>query len=123
MENKNNNILFNKLNRFINKYYKNKILKGFIFLASTLLFFLLLFSILESISRFNSGARTLLFWMYIIINSFIFIGFVLIPLLNLFRLGNSINYTNAAKIIGKFFPEINDKIINILQLNNLSHND
>ena len=117
------NILFDKLNRFISKYYKDKILKGFIFLAATLLFFLLLFSILEYFSRFNSSSRSLLFWLYIIINSSIFIGFILIPILKLFRLGNTLNYTDAAKIIGKYFSDIDDKILNILQLNKLSDRD
>ena len=123
MGNKKNNILFDNLNGFISKYYKNKILKGLIFLASTLLFFLLLFSVLEYFSRFNSSIRTLLFWLYIVINSSIFIGFILIPILNLFRLGKTLNYTDAAKIIGKYFPDIDDKILNILQLNDLSDKD
>ena len=123
MEKRNENILFDKLNRFISKYYKNKILKGLIFLVSTLLFFLLLFSVLEYLSRFNSSSRALLFWLYIGINSTIFIWFILIPILNLFRLGKALNYTDAAKIIGKFFSEIDDKILNILQLNEISDSD
>jgi hypothetical protein len=61
--------------------------------------------------------------MYIIINSSIFIWFILIPILKLFQLGKTLNYTDAAKIIGKFFPEIDDKILNILQLNELSDRD
>ena len=123
MENRKNNILFDKLNGFISKYYKNKILKGLIFLVATLLFFLLLFSVIEYFSRFNSSSRALLFWLYIVINSFIFIGFILIPMLSLFRLGKTLNYTDAAIIIGKFFPDIDDKILNILQLNELSDSD
>ena len=123
MRNKNNKILFDKLNRFISKYYKNKILKGLIFLISTLLFFLLLFSILEYFSRFNSSSRTLLFWVYIIINSAIFSWFILIPILKLFKLGRTLSYADAAKIIGKFFSDIDDKILNILQLNELSDKD
>jgi len=44
-------------------------------------------------------------------------------MLNLFRLGKTLNYTDAAIIIGKFFPDIDDKILNILQLNELSDSD
>ena len=40
MKESENNLLFDKLNRFINKYYKNKILKGLIFLLSSLLIFI-----------------------------------------------------------------------------------
>jgi len=120
MENEENIILFDKLNRFINKYYKNKILRGIIFLAATLLFFLLLFSILEYFSRFNSSVRSFLYWTYLFINFIILSKFILTPLFHLFRIGKTINYTVAAKIIGKHFPEIDDKILNILQLNDLS---
>ena len=42
---------------------------------------------------------------------------------NLFRISKTIEYTDAAKIIGKHFPEIDDKILNILQLNELSESD
>ncbi|MBT4478719.1 MAG: hypothetical protein HOC66_04855, partial [Flavobacteriales bacterium] len=45
------------------------------------------------------------------------------PILQLFRLGNTLNYTDAAKIIGKYFSDIDDKILNILQLNELSDRD
>ena len=116
-------ILFDKLNRFINKYYKNEILKGVIFLIAALLFFLLLFSLIEYFSRFNSNLRSILFWGYIIINIVISVQFVLIPLFHLFRIGKVINYTDAAAIIGSHFPEIDDKILNILQLNELYHID
>ena len=61
MKNSQNNLLFDKLNRFINKYYKNKILKGLIFLFATLLIFLLFFSVIEYISRFNTFGRSILF--------------------------------------------------------------
>ena len=116
-------LLFDKLNRFISKYYKNRILKGIIFLIFTLLFFLLCFSLIEYFSRLNSSFRTLLFWGYIVINLIILAQYLIIPLFHLFRIGKVINYTDAAAIIGSHFPEIDDKILNILQLNELSDRD
>tara|TARA_B100000683_G_scaffold264135_1_gene293277 strand:+ start:1327 stop:4635 length:3309 start_codon:yes stop_codon:yes gene_type:complete len=123
MKYKENNLLFDKLNRFINKYYKNKILKGLIFLFATLLIFLLFFSIIEYFSRLNTFGRSILFWAYFSLNLIILIKFIVVPLSQLFRISKTIEYFDAAKIIGKHFPEIDDKILNILQLNDLSDSD
>ncbi|MBT5858822.1 MAG: hypothetical protein HOH88_03035 [Flavobacteriales bacterium] len=117
------NILLDKLNRFISKYYKNRIIKGVMFLSATLLAFLILFSVVEYFSRFNSFFRTLIFWFYLAINSVIFIVYILLPILNLFRIGKVLHYEEAATIIGKHFPEIDDKILNILQLGKLNDKD
>lgn len=123
MKQTDNNLLFDKLNRFINKYYKNKILKGLIFLSAALLIFLLFFSIIEYFSRFNTRGRSILFWIYLTINIVILIKFIIVPVFQLFRLSKTIKYSDAAKIIGNHFPEIDDKILNILQLNELSDSD
>ena len=108
-------LLFDKLNRFISKYYKNRILKGIIFLIFTLLFFLLCFSLIEYFSRLNRNFRTLLFWGYIVINLIILVQYLIIPLFHLFRIGKVINYTDAAKIIGNHFPEIDLKTQNAVK--------
>ena len=123
MKYRENNLLFDKLNRFINKYYKNKILKGLIFLFATLLIFLLFFSIIEYFSRLNTFGRSILFWVYFSLNLIILIKFIVVPLSQLLRISKTIEYFDAAKIIGKHFPEIDDKILNILQLNELSDSD
>ena len=118
-----NNLLFDKLNGFISKHYKNQLLKGGIFLIATLVFFMLLFSVIEYFSSFGSNIRSVLFWTYLILNFIILIKFILLPIFHLFRIGKTLKYTEAAKIIGQHFPEIDDKILNILQLNELSEDD
>ncbi|MAO71513.1 MAG: hypothetical protein CMD02_03260 [Flavobacteriales bacterium] len=123
MKESENNLLFDKLNRFINKYYKNKILKGLIFLLSSLLIFLLFFSFIEYFSRLSSFGRGVLFWIYCSLNLIILIKFIVVPLTQLLRIGKTISFSDAAKIIGRHFPEIDDKILNILQLNELSDSD
>ena len=115
--------LFEKLNRFINKYYKTRILKGFILLIAALLSFLILFALIEHFTRLSSFSRKFIFFGYVFINLFVLIKFVLIPFFQLLRIGKGLNYIDAARIIGNHFPEINDKVINLLQLNNLSEKD
>ena len=119
------NILLDKLNQFISKYYRNKILKGLIFLISALLIFFILFSVLEYFSRFSSTTRSLIFWSYILLNFIVLVIYIIIPLFNLLKIGNRLDYKQAAVIIGKYFPEIDDKILNILQLdeNNNDNNN
>lgn len=49
---------------------------------------------------------------------------ILIPLLNLNRIGKILTYDDAAKIIGQHFTDINDKLLNTLQLfESLDKND
>lgn len=115
--------LFNKLNEFISKFYKNQLIRGGIYSAFILLVFFLIFSVLEYYSRFDTSVRTLMFWAYVIINSFILYRFVIIPLLHLFRYGKTMSMEKAAKIIGKHFSEVDDKLLNILQLNEMGKED
>ena len=120
MSNRENSVLINKLKEFIKKYYINKLIKGGVLVLLTLLIFFIFFSVLEYYSNFDVGFRTILFWLYIIINSIIIINFLLIPLLKIFRIGKVLSFRQAADIIGKHFKEIDDKLLNILFVNGSS---
>ena len=49
--------------------------------------------------------------------------FVIFPLLQLFKVGKIISHKQAAKIIGLYFSEIEDKLLNILELEEMSASD
>jgi hypothetical protein len=123
MSKNNRNQLFEKLNEFIKKYYQNQLIKGGIYVISILVIFFLLFSIIEYFSSFGVGGRTFLFWSYILLNLIVFGKLLAIPLLHLFEIGKSLNYKEAANIIGKHFPEIDDKLLNVLELAEISDID
>ena len=123
MKNKSKNILFEKLNNFINKFYKNQLIKGGIITTSVFIIFFITFSIVEYFSHSGIVFRAILFWSYIFINAVVILKYIIIPLLHLYRFGVVINYKQAAKIIGKHFYEIEDKLLNILQLNELSESE
>ena len=116
MENNLVNTLLEKLNAFVKKYYLNQLIKGGIYMLSVLLIFFLLFSIIEYFSSFGVSGRTFLFWSYITITIIVFIKLLFMPMLHLFKIGKTIKHKDAAKIIGKHFPEIDDKLLNILEL-------
>lgn len=106
----------NKLEQFIKRYYTNELLKGLIlFFAIGLLYFLFTLFI-EYVLWLNPTARTVLFWVFVIVELALFAKFIALPLAKLFKLQKGINYVDASKIIGQYFPEVNDKLLNVLQL-------
>ena len=115
--------LFEKLEEFISKYYKNLLLKGVIYFFSVFVAFFILFSVGEYYGQFNTLIRTILFWVFSIFNLVVFWKWVAIPLIGLYRIGQSLDYFEAAKIIGNHFSSIEDKLVNLLQLQELSEDD
>ncbi|CAH8282842.1 Glutamyl-tRNA synthetase [Mariniflexile fucanivorans] len=105
-----------KLEAFIKRYYTNELLKGAIlFFAIGLLYFLFTLFI-EHILWLNTTARTILFWFFVLVELGLLVKFIFIPLAKLFKLKKGINYEDASRIIGQHFPEVNDKLLNVLQL-------
>lgn len=113
-----------KLQQFIKKYYTNELLKGAIlfFAIGVMCFMATLF--IEYLLWLSSAMRTLLFWMFIGVELTLFIKFIAVPLAKLFNLRKGIPFEAASKLIGNHFPEVNDKLINVLQLSqNKEHSD
>ena len=105
-----------KLERFIKRYHTNELLKGVIlFFAIGLLYFLFTL-LIEHFLWLSTTARTILFWLFIIVELALLVKFVAIPLAKLFKLKKGIDYEEAAKIIGKYFLEVDDKLLNVIQL-------
>ena len=105
-----------KLEQFIRRYYTNELIKGAIlFFAIGLLYFIITLFI-EYLLWLGPTARTLLFWAFILVEVALFVKFIAIPLAKLFKLQKGIDYEAASKIIGNHFPEVNDKLLNVLQL-------
>ena len=109
-------LLLNQIDAFIRKYYKNQLLKG-LFLTFLVLFIsFLLVTLLEYFGRFNSIIRAILFFSFILVNTFLFYTYLVIPLFKLFSFGKRISRKQAAVIIGDFFPQISDRLLNTIQL-------
>ncbi|GAA4234044.1 ATPase [Postechiella marina] len=105
-----------KLEAFISRFYTNELIKGAIlFFAIGLLYFLLTLFI-ESVLWLNTTARTILFWLFVLVEIVLLVKFIFLPLAKLFKLQKGINYEEASIIIGKHFPEVSDKLLNVLQL-------
>ncbi|MBS1647230.1 MAG: hypothetical protein JST67_07810 [Bacteroidetes bacterium] len=110
------NILLQKLDEFIRKYYKNQLIKGLLYAAGLLLLFYLSVSVLEYFAEFNSYIRAFLFYSFLGSSLFVLGKYIAIPLLKLNSFGAIISYQQAAKIIGNHFSNVQDKVLNVLQL-------
>lgn len=109
-------VIFEKLEAFIRKYYTNELIRGSIFFFGIgLMYFLFTLSV-EYFLWLKPSFRTILFWTFIAVELFLLTRFVLFPIFKLFRLQKGIDYNQASKIIGSHFSEVQDKLTNFLQL-------
>lgn len=119
----NSNILFAKLNAFVKKYYTNLLIKGAILFGALFALTLLVISLLEHYAWYGSTVRAVLFFSWLLISLLLFVLYILLPVSKLFNLGKTLSVKDAAKIIGKHFPEVSDKLTNTLQLIELGKTD
>jgi hypothetical protein len=112
--------LLHRIQEYRQKYYQNKLLKGIILSAALLLSVYLFFNTLEYFGRFSSAVRGTLFFGFLAVLVFSFFQWVVQPLIHLSGLKKPISDEDAALQIGEYFPEIGDKLVNTLQLRNLS---
>ncbi|WP_241448772.1 DUF4175 family protein [Aquimarina pacifica] len=109
-------IIKNKLEGFIKKFYVNELIKGIImFFAIGVLYFLVTLFI-ENFLWLNTTGRTILFWLFIVVELGLFLRFILLPISKLFGLSRGIDFERASSIIGDHFPEVSDRLLNLLQL-------
>ena len=106
-----------KLEEFVRRYYKNELLKGLILFFAIGLLYLIVTLFIEYLLWLSPIARSVLFWVFIVVELSLFAKLIVLPLAKLVKLQKGINYQDASKIIGSHFPEVNDKLLNVLQLN------
>ena len=109
--------LLNQIDGFIRKFYKNQIVKGLLLFTGILVASYLFVITVEYFGRFNSLVRGALLLGFLAINVFIIIKYLIIPLLRLKSYGKRIDRKQASEIIGNFFPNVSDRLLNTLQLN------
>ncbi len=114
--NSNYDLLIQKLDQFIRKFYLNQIIRGALYSVAVILVLFLLFSLLEHQYYFDSGVRKMLFYSFLAVSLGSLSYWVFFPLLKFFRLGSVISHEQAASIVGNHFSNISDSLLNVLQL-------
>jgi hypothetical protein len=110
------NALLVKLDEFTRKFYKNQLLRGSLIFLSVILIAFLTCLFTDFFARLSTAGRTFLFFSFTGLTLFSLGVLIIIPLTKLYKLGKIISHQQAATIIGQHFPQVNDKIINTLQL-------
>tara|TARA_R110002072_G_scaffold235697_4_gene393368 strand:+ start:270 stop:3650 length:3381 start_codon:yes stop_codon:yes gene_type:complete len=108
--------ILSKLEQFIRKYYTNELIKGAILFFAIGLLYLLATLLIEHFLWLSQTGRTILFWAFVIAEVALFARFIAFPLAKLFKLQKGIDFAQASRIIGNHFPQVNDKLLNLLQL-------
>lgn len=109
-------LLVDKLDQFIRKYYVNQLIRGALYSVGTILLLFLAVSLMEYFFYFGQGGRKLLFFGFMGLSLAALGVWVVKPLLGYLHLGKVISHKQAAQIIGDHFSNVKDKLLNILQL-------
>ena len=109
-------ILINKLSAFTQKYYQNQLIRGVVLCFTTVALGFIVFAVLEHYGRFGVLTRTILFWAFVLLSTLILCLLVFRPLFKLAKLGERLSDDQAAKIIGRHFHDVSDKLLNVIQL-------
>ena len=112
------NKLIEKIEGFTRKYYLNRLIQGVLVGAVLWIVFYLLINGLEYFSWFPPKGRFVLLLFLLAGSVFVLAYHFLIPLVNLIRFRKKMSVEQASVLIGKFFPEIKDKLLNTIQLSN-----
>ena len=109
-----------KLEQFIRRYYQNRLVKGLYYGIGLGALYFILLTILEWAGRFPGTVRAALFGL-LVLGMLVILGrYILVPLAKLMGIGRRITYDQAAQIIGRHFPEVDDKLLNTLQLQSMA---
>lgn len=132
-----------QLDAFIDRYYGYEIRKGILRSAAVLSLLFLLMTVAESLFFFGPGdpmpdggvgVRTFLFWLYVTAAAGIVGWQVGWPLWRRLDVGTRVSRwlrgrslggrrmsrKEAARLLGDYFPELDDKLCNVLELNEIS---
>ncbi|MEO0528681.1 MAG: DUF4175 family protein, partial [Bacteroidota bacterium] len=108
--------ILEKLNQFSRKYYNKMLVKGILlFLFFGLLFFLGTLA-LEYFLWLGSMGRLILLLFFIGVELYLLFRYILTPFFYLFKFKEGIDNKEASRLIGIHFPEVADKLYNLLDL-------
>ncbi|MEQ8925132.1 MAG: DUF4175 family protein [Fulvivirga sp.] len=109
-------IIRSEIASFKRKKIISLVIKGIIITFSILISLFILFNTLEFSFQFGVSIRSILFFTFILSCALLIVVFIVKPAIKLLNLNKAIKDDDAAKFIGNTFPEIKDKLLNILQL-------
>lgn len=113
-------VLKNKLQEFISSYYKQQWIKGLLQVLIIFTSLYLLTTTLEYNLYLSTSIRQVLLLAFILGFIGLFYWWVVRPFVQYARLASRLDDKDAAKLIGLHFPEVKDKLLNVLYLGEMS---
>jgi len=113
-------LLISRINEFIQKFYLNKLLRGSIYAAASLLALYLFLFTLVYYTQPGPGLKTVLFFGFLAVSVLLIALLIGKPALAYFKLSKHLSAEQAATIIGDHFMPIKDKLLNTLQLKSMA---
>jgi hypothetical protein len=110
--------LMHQLQEFKKKFYLNLLLRGSLFAIGVLLSIYIIYSLLEYTFYFPQAVRAIFLFSFIGIIGYSFIRWIAMPVAALTNLSKLLSDEQAALRVGQYYPEIKDKLLNAIQLNN-----
>ena len=105
-----------KLDAFICRFYTNRAYKGLFVLLAVFLALFLIFCTVEYFSYLPGTARKIVFWSFVLLFVFGLSAFVLYPLGQGRGVFRRMSHEQAARYLAKHYPELDDKLYNVLDL-------
>ena len=112
-----------KIDRFIKRFYFSALIKGALLFFGLGLIYILFWVFIEHLFWLPKTGRTLIFWLILVFEGFLFYKFILAPILKYFKVLKGISYEDAATLIGEALPEVDDRLLNTIQLKTKEQTD
>ena len=105
-----------KIEKYIKKFYLGLLIKGVILFLCIGVFYALFWGFIEYLFWLPKYARFFIFFSILFVEGYLFLRFVISPILKYTRIKTGMSYEQAAELIGAYFPEVEDKLLNAVQL-------
>jgi hypothetical protein len=112
-----------KLNSYIRKFYLYQLMRGLmLFILLTIVYWGSI-SLLEYFSYFDPKIKLSIAIFTVLLTLFVFIYFIVKPFIKLLGLGNVLSFYDVSTHLSKKYPEIKDRLINIIELYSEAHSN
>lgn len=105
-----------KLNLYIKKFYLYQLVRGILLFALIFIVYSVFIFLLEYFNYFEPRIKLVIVGLTLFFTLVILVYYVIIPLLKLAGIGKRINYLDVSDQLKNTFPEIKDKLVNIIEL-------
>ena len=112
-----------KLNSYIRKFYLYQLIRGLMLFILLIIVYWGSIALLEYFSYFNPKIKLSIAVFTVLLTLFIFIYFIVKPFIKLLGLGKVLTFYDVSTHLSKKYPEIKDRLINIIELSKEAHSN